>query len=101
MVGDIEDVKHAILLILASATFTTALTAVDAEKRPAAGARATPGPASLFDYETRTMRGQPFPIGEVIGIRSVYGMDAQAKAAVHEVQIVWTQVGDSEQLVTQ
>lgn len=100
MRGDLQDTKHEIAILLTSVVFLEALTAVDAEKGLTAD-QATPGPASVFEGEKFVKTGQGFPVVEVVGVRSVYASDAQyAKVAVHEVQIMWTHVGDDELTTT-
>lgn len=96
--GDIEDVKRELALLLASAVFVTALAAVDAEK---GGTRATPRPTKVNEFEKMSTTDVGYPVGEVIGHRTMYStLDQQVKTAVHEIDIVWTQVGDDEATIT-
>jgi hypothetical protein len=97
MLGDLQDAKHEVAVLLGNAAFLTALAAVDTEKGVTS---ATPGPAAVFESERFVKTGQGFPVVEVIGIRSTYSSESQAKFAVHEVHIVWTHVGDDEQTIT-
>ena len=98
MLGDIQDVKHAIARQLLGGDFLTTLAAVDAEK---AVAIATPGPTQVFEGEKAQISDQGYPVVEVIGNRTIYDTASeQAKAATHEIQIVWTHVGDDELTIT-
>lgn len=98
MRGDIQDVKHEIAVAIASVTFLAVLAAVDAEKGVTTP---TPGPAQVFEAEKAVKSDMGFPVVEVIGIKTTYNPQAeQVKDAIHELQIVWTQVGDDELLIT-
>lgn len=98
MTGDIQDVKHAIARELLGPDFLTVLAAVDAEKSVTS---ATPGPAAVFEGEKANLTGAGFPVAEVIGVSTIYDTESeQAKAATHEVQVVWTHVGDDELVIT-
>lgn len=98
MTGDIQDVKHAIARELGGPDFLTVLAAVDTEK---AVTLPTPGPAAIFEGEKANLTGFGYPVAEVIGVGTVYDIDSeQAKSATHEVQVVWTQVGDDELTIT-
>lgn len=97
MTGDIQDVKHAIARELLGPDFLIVLAAVDAEK----GVTATPGPAAVFEGEKANLNGVGYPVAEVIGVSTIYDpASEQAKAATHEVQVVWTQAGDDELVIT-
>jgi len=99
MRGDIEDVKHELAILLVSASFAAALADVDAEK---ATTRATPVPKVIYESERLTLSGQGFPVGELLGKRTTYSSsDAELKTALHEVDILWTQNGDNELVITQ
>lgn len=96
--GDIEDVKRAIALRLRSARFAEVLTAVDTEKGDSA---TTPVPVSIFEGEKAVLPAEGYPHGMVVGARTAYAIDANVdKDAAHELQIVWTQVGDDELVIT-
>jgi hypothetical protein len=96
--GDIQDVKNAVKLELASSAFLAVLAAVDAEKGVAT---ATPGPTQVFAGEKFVKSDQGYPVIEIVGVRTIYGeTDEQGKAAVHEVQVIWTHVGDDEMTIT-
>lgn len=98
MKGDIQDVKAALKLELASSAFLAVLAAVDAEKRVTS---ATPGPTQVFAGEKFVKSDQGYPVAEIVGVRTIYAeTEEHAKAAVHEVQIIWTQVGDDEMTIT-
>lgn len=98
MLGDIQDVKHALALVLGGPEFLTVLAAVDAEK---AVSIATPGPTQVFEGEKTTLTDQGFPVAEIIGNRTLYNSDSeQAKDATHEIQVMWTHVGDDELTIT-
>ena len=98
MKGDIQDVKHEVALALRSAGFLSVLAAVDLEKGITP---ATPGPTSVFEGEKAVKDDQGFPVVEVIGVRTLYATDdQQTKDATHEINVVWTQVGDDELMIT-
>lgn len=98
MTGDMQDVKHAIARELSGPDFLTVLAGVDTEK---AVTIPTPGPAAVFEGEKANLAGFGYPVAEVIGAKTVYGQtDEQGKSAVHEVQVVWTHVGDDELTIT-
>lgn len=98
MRGDIEDVKHELALLLQAPGFLTLLTAVDAEKSTTI---VTPGPAAVFEGEKASKTGMGYPVAEVIGLRTTYDAPSnEAKVAIHDVQIAWTQVGDDELTIT-
>lgn len=94
MLGDIQDTKHALALLLAGPEFLTVLAAVDAEK---AVSIATPGPTQVFEGEKATLSDQGYPTVEIVGLRTTYDANSeQAKDATHELQTIWTQIGDDE-----
>lgn len=95
MTGDIDDVKHQIALILASASFLAVLAAIDTEKNAAQEVSiATPGPAEIKEYEIANP--QLFPHCQIIGGASEFDQESTAQEAGHEVQIVWLHVADDE-----
>jgi hypothetical protein len=95
--GDIQVVKHEIAMGLASPEFVGILAGVDTETL---APLQTPGPASI-EGEKFVLSGQGFPVVEVVGIRTVYDSNAeQVKDATHEIQVMWTQVGDDELTIT-
>lgn len=98
MRGDIQDVKQAIAQALRSQSFLNVLAAVDAEK---VVAMATPGPTQVFEGAKVVKTDQGFPVAEVIGVTTTYDATTeQAKVAVHEIQVIWTHVGDDELTIT-
>ncbi len=98
MPGDLEDVKRAIAQRLRSARFLEILAGVDAEK---ADGSTTPAPAEVTEGERVFPKGQAYPVGEVVGVRTAYASEANVeKDAAHEVHIVWTMTGDDELVIT-
>jgi hypothetical protein len=98
VVGDIADVKHALAVRLTSDDFATALAAVDDEK---ADGIATPVPTAVFESEKVNLSDVGYPVGELIAVKTVYEQQGDAKLAVHEIHIFWTQTGDDELTITQ
>ena len=97
MLGDIADVKHALALRLQSDDFATALAAVDSEK---ADGIDTPVPTAVFEGEKVNLSDVGYPVGEIIAVKTVYRQDDDAKIAVHEIHVFWTQTGDDELTIT-
>lgn len=98
MTGDIEDVQRAIAQRLRSQTFLDILAAVDAEKGDGSS---TPAPVSIFEGERAVSPTEGYPVGAVVGARTAYSTDANVdKDAAHEIQVVWTQTGDDELVIT-
>lgn len=98
MSGDLEDVKRAVAQRLRSTTFLEVLAAVDAEK---ADGSTTPGPTSIFEGEKAVGKDEGYPVGMVIGARTAYATEANVeKDAAHELQVLWTDVGDDELVIT-
>lgn len=93
MLAGIQDVKHELAVLLAGPEFLTALAAIDAEKGVT---NPTPPAAAVFEGERFVKTSQGFPVVEVIGARTVYDTASQVQLAIHEVHVVWTQVGDDE-----
>lgn len=98
LTGDIEDAKHAVARRLGSQEFVDRLAAIDAEKSPALE---TPAPRQIFEGEVLRLSDQGYPVAEVIGVRTLYDDPSQqVKEATHEIEVIWTQVGDDELVVT-
>lgn len=96
--GDIEDVKRVVAERLRSAQFLEILAAIDARK---ADPTATPAPVSIFEGEKAVDSAEGYPHGMVIGVRTAYASEANVeKDAAHEIQIVWTETGDEELVIT-
>lgn len=105
MIGDIQVVKAVMAKELATAAFATVLATVDAELNAAIGGTAitTTAPQSvcIFDGEKVETSGNGYPVAEIIGGRTAYdGASQELKDATHELQIIWTHVGDDELTIT-
>lgn len=95
--GDIEDAKRAVAERLRSAQFLDLLAAIDARK----GGATTPPPVSIFEGEKAVAVDEGYPVGAVVGARTAYSTDANVeKDAAHEIQVVWTDTGDDELVMT-
>lgn len=96
--GDIEDAKHEVALQLTAASFTTLLAAIDAEK---AGSVTTPVAAAVFEGEKQTKSADGYPVAEIVGLRTLYDSNSeQSKDALHDIAVIWVQVGDDELTIT-
>lgn len=96
MLGDIEDVKHQIALIIAGAAFTAQLATIDAEKDDGI---TTPAPAQVEECEKANFTN--YPACRVIGLGAEYDQDSNAaKDGRHLVSVDFLQTGDDEATVT-
>ncbi len=104
MLGDIEDVKHQIALLLASAsagangsTFAQNLAALDTEKNDGV---TTPSPAEIHETERAQLTNYPGCL--LIARDTNYDLEAgpTLQDGTHLLEVVWFQVGDDEAVVT-
>ena len=97
MRGDIQDAKR-VLADLLTSELPDALAAVDAEKDDGTE---TPIPTQIFTGEKVNVSTLGLPVGEIVGIKTVYSTeDAFDKRCVHEVHVWWTDAGDDELVIT-
>lgn len=96
-VGDIEDVKHQIAVLLAGATFTANLTALAAAK---ADGITTPALAQIEECEKAQLVN--FPAVRLIGLATTFNNDDEngLQEGTHEIAVDVVHVGDDEATLT-
>lgn len=94
--GDAGDVKAALVRQLTGPGFVAALQALVLEKGDGVWPRL---PVTVYPNERNTH--DTFPMAELIAYRSTFSEETTVKQTAHQIGVRWTDVGPTEEAVTQ